>query len=247
MSTAIYLAMEHAALASWPARETQDHGGWLLRASDGVTKRANSATVLGGVDNDPGARIAHCEAFYRERGLPCIIRLPGFVEPGELDARLADRGYRFLDLSLVLYRRIAHQGGSTGDVRQLTQDSWLSHFSALAGLDDASRQGQAGILARIADPVLYGVLEDHGEILSAGLGVVHGPWFGIFDVVTRSDRRGQGLGSRLITGMLQKALAMGARESYLQVVAGNTAAISVYERLGYRRVYDYWYRTKPSN
>jgi len=244
------LAMEHAALAAWPARETEDHDGWILRASDGVTKRANSATVLAQAGAAQAARIACCEDFYRTRGLPCIFRLPSFVDGvAGLDHTLADREYRFLDLSLVLHRSLVPPPPVPAEVDAacglLARDGWLDRFAELAGLSQTSRDGQAGILQRIHGPTLYAVRLERDAVVCAGLGVMHGERLGLFDVVTRTDRRGRGLARGLITWLMQQARARGARTDYLQVVGDNLGAIALYEGLGFRRIYHYWYRMQP--
>ncbi|MBO0869445.1 MAG: GNAT family N-acetyltransferase, partial [Micromonosporaceae bacterium] len=46
--------LELAADRAWPAPETERLGGWLLRAADGFTGRANSALPIG----DPGCPLA---------------------------------------------------------------------------------------------------------------------------------------------------------------------------------------------
>jgi hypothetical protein len=41
------------------------------------------------------------------------------------------------------------------------------------------------------------------------------------------------------------AVDRGARRTYLQVVAANTPAVTLWERLGYLRHHDYVYRVAP--
>ncbi|WP_438838127.1 GNAT family N-acetyltransferase, cg3035/Rv0428c family, partial [Clavibacter michiganensis] len=49
----------------WPADTRELHGGWILRAAGGVTKRANSALPAGPVA-DPDAALDAAEAFARD-------------------------------------------------------------------------------------------------------------------------------------------------------------------------------------
>ena len=90
------VALERAAAVHWQAAETTTLGGWLLRADSGFTGRANSALPLG----DPGMPLARAfdqvEAWYRGRGLPPMIAIPGPVGAvgGPMDALLAARGWQ---------------------------------------------------------------------------------------------------------------------------------------------------------
>lgn len=57
----------------------------------------------------------------------------------------------------------------------------------------------------------------------------------ILQVVVAPDRRGQGLGQRLVEHALQRAKAAGATTATLEVRAANTPAIRLYERTGFVR------------
>jgi len=68
--------LEHIAARHWRGTEEERLGGWLLRAADGFTGRANSALPLG----DPGmpfdAALATVTRWYRARALPPMIVIP---------------------------------------------------------------------------------------------------------------------------------------------------------------------------
>lgn len=55
------------------------------------------------------------------------------------------------------------------------------------------------------------------------------------NVYTRRDRRGRGLGGQVTSAVTAELLRMGLRTIGLNVNQQNTAAIRVYERLGYRK------------
>lgn len=67
---------------------------------------------------------------------------------------------------------------------------------------------------------------------------------GLFDIATEAGRRRRGLAQRLIGHLLHWGALHGARRAYLQVEVRNEPARALYERLGFREVYRYWYRTR---
>jgi GNAT superfamily N-acetyltransferase len=87
-------------------------------------------------------------------------------------------------------------------------------------------------------------IHQHSEVVACGLGVREGSLVGYFDIVTDPAHRRQGLGSQLMRYLMQWASQRGATHAYLQVVAGNTAALNMYASLGFREIYPYWYRVK---
>ena len=67
-------ATEHAAALAWPGTEQQRMNGWLLRAADGHTHRANSAVPLG-IEADASAVPAIIE-WYSQRRLTPWLAVP---------------------------------------------------------------------------------------------------------------------------------------------------------------------------
>ena len=237
--------IELAGFASWPAFEQIEHCGWILRSAEGYTKRANSANPLVIAGNDFEDSLSYCERFYRERSQPGIFRLCSFVENvGKLDDYLTDRGYRYLDPVLVLGRELADVSAAELKLESEDRRQWLETFCEVSGVDPAKQAVHLRILERIKGPSLFTCRQENGQVMACGLGVIHEGLFGIFDIVTASRHRRLGHGSRLLAGMLAWARDNGAHYSYLQVTASNDPAIRLYEKLGYRRRYDYWYRKK---
>lgn len=67
-------------------------------------------------------------------------------------------------------------------------------------------------------------------------------YFGLFDLVTDSQRHNKGYGARLVSGMLRWAQEHGAAHAYLQVLNSNFPARHLDAKLGFQEVYQYWYR-----
>lgn len=83
-----------------------------------------------------------------------------------------------------------------------------------------------------------------GSPVSIGLCVLDRHYAGLYEVTTEKNCRGKGYGEQLILHMLNWARDNGALYSYLQVLQDNTAAIRLYDKLGYKDCYSYWYRCK---
>src|SRR5439155_541800 len=83
--------LERVANAAWPAPVQEPLGGWILRAADGWTGRANSALPLGDPGMSRGEAIDAVADWYAARGLPARINVPLPLAAG-LDATLTPRG-----------------------------------------------------------------------------------------------------------------------------------------------------------
>ena len=243
-------ALEGAAFAAWPALETQDFGPWQLRFAHGYTKRANSANATRAVDGLSAAEIEAVEAFYAARQQPTIFRLASFCTSPGTDDALDSRGYHFADLSLVMALPLAMLAPAALNSPALEclpdAQQWLPMFEAVSGAHGGAHATHLAMLQAILGRCAWGVLRNAaGEPVSCGLAVVHGQSVGLFDIATRADQRGQGLATRLCQALLAWGHAQACDTAYLQVTGGNLGAIRVYERLGFRRRYHYWYRVGP--
>ena len=89
---------------------------------------------------------------------------------------------------------------------------------------------------------LLSVMMEEDEAIGVGLGVMDPPFFGLFDLVTRHDMRRQGYGSGLVHAMLAWAASHRGKQAYLQVVQANETARRLYEGIGFRKAFEYWYR-----
>jgi RimJ/RimL family protein N-acetyltransferase len=74
--------------------------------------------------------------------------------------------------------------------------------------------------------------------------VLENGYFGLFDLITDPRQWNKGYGTKLVNSLLHWAQENGALHAYLQVVSGNAPARHLYTKLGFQKVYQYWYRVK---
>lgn len=251
---------EEAGLNALPAPRQVLLDGWLLRFADGCTRRANSVNPVwpGPGRGDPDARIRACAALYAAQGLPCLFRVPSFLPPG-LDAALDAHGYAPPEgETCILFRPNPDthgaadtdgDGADTGDV-ELAEGQpgaeWLDAQARIAGDGERVARARRDMLACLAIPAAFGAVRPGGPgtpMASLAYVAVHDGLACVNMVATAPAARRRGLSRRVLRALLAWARGAGAEGACLQVAAGNAAAVTLYEGLGFRaELYRYHYR-----
>jgi N-acetylglutamate synthase len=239
--------VEETCLNAWPAVRQVLHGGWVLRFSGGLTRRANSANPLavGGLDAD--TLIASFEALYRYQRLPTIFRLPSIID-STIDARLAAQGYTSEGLSLVLHGDLDTVPAVRDPDVQLLERPAPQWFAAMAQLQrhtkkDANLYRQ--IVGCLAIPAAFAIRSDEHSIAALAYGAIHDGRICYESLVTDHSRQRRGYARRIIGSLAAWAADRGARGACLEVEAANAPARALYESLGFKELYRYHYRRAP--
>jgi ribosomal protein S18 acetylase RimI-like enzyme len=240
-------AMQRVAEAGWPPFETAALGEWTLRASDGLSGRANSVRVAG----DPGLPLedvlARVSAWYAARGLPAILQLP---EPSLWDADLDRLGWaparRTTLRAATTADLVAAAGGLPDDLVAGRSDVPDAELLALVepSLEPA---GLARLLTGPAERVFVSLRDPDGALLAAGRASTAsspaGRWAGVTSVAVAEPARRRGLGRAVMGELGRWAAEVGAPSTYLQVMAQNEPAIALYDGLGFVLHHAYCYRS----
>jgi ribosomal protein S18 acetylase RimI-like enzyme len=241
--------LETTSADAMPALYTRYYDGWLLRFASGYTRRANSIQPVYASSLPCDEKIAFCEQLYQRQHYPVIFKLTEASQPTELDARLASRGYELgptvhiQTLSLAATERRTPVSGS---VR--LNNTWFHAYTDMNEVPEQHHATLGEMLKKIVSPTWYALLKDaNGQPVAVALAVLNGSLVGIFDVVVAAEQRGRGIGTRLIQDLLAWGKANGAHTAYLQVNGSNTAGLRLYDRLGFRDAYTYWYRVKSKS
>jgi N-acetylglutamate synthase len=239
------LAIEQAAVRSWPALETADIGGWLWRSASGGSYRANSIAALAFTGADPETAITDVEQRYASRGAPSRFTVSEVSAPANLDAILARRGYERGADHFTLAKDIARGGVSPpADVVMMREPraDWLDIY--LAGLSSDRRDVAPRILANLPPQRAYFGCMRAGRLIGSGLSIVDGPLASVQCMATLADARRQGGARAVLQAIEAYARSAGCSRLYLQAEAANSAALSLYQAFGFRVVGRYHMRSK---
>ncbi len=241
--------VEETCLNAWPALRQVLLGGWLLRFSDGLSRRVNSANPLRSGHEDLETLIATCEALYQRQRLPPIFRILSIIEPA-LDQRLATLGYGSEGESCVLYGDIsAIESARDPDVQLLTHTTrgWFTAMAALQGHTIEQSRIYRRIVDRIAIPAAFAALPVDGEIAALAYGAIHNRLLCYELVVADTSRRRHGYARRIVSALTAWGREQGAEGACLEVEAGNKPARALYDAVGLNtELYRYHYRREPS-
>ncbi|MDO8055362.1 MAG: GNAT family N-acetyltransferase, partial [Candidatus Hermodarchaeota archaeon] len=242
--------IEAAAGRAWPAKHQQQYGGWLLRATEGVTRRANSVLPLG---NPPGTNLEEAldtvRAFYQQHQLPMRFQLTTASLPHNIDESLEAAG-------LIVDMRVEVRTAPLQEV--LVEDpkvaivvfgtpipEWLNAYQRFAGYDAKTMKIRQEILKRIPSEKAFATAIQREKVIGTGIAVVDGDLLGLFGLITDPAVRRHGIATAITQSLILWGMNRGSTQGYLQVEEHNEPAKALYSRLGFEETYTYWYRVAP--
>lgn len=234
--------------------------GWLLRLSPGKAKRARCVNALAPSRAPLAVQLERARQRFDAAGLPLIVRVTPFAQPAGLDDALAAAGLQRFDDTMVMVADLADPAvvatlaaaatplaaslaaPTAIALAPLQAQAFAELVGALRGSPAAQRRAQAERLAASPVPFHAFALYEHGQALACGQYAREAEFVGLYDIFTAPPARKRGLARMLCSALLRRAADEDARRAYLQVDAGNSAAIAVYRRLGFIDGYRYHYR-----
>jgi ribosomal protein S18 acetylase RimI-like enzyme len=239
--------LEELALNASGAFQSLVYDGWLLGYRRGPTKRLRCVNPFYPSSLPLEEKVDYCTRFYADAELPAIFRLLPFSQPANLDAWLEREGWEPFERTLVQHTPLEGMqlpAVPDDEVKLLPVPEWQQ---PVAGLLDVAPEMLAQHVERArAYPLPHAgaVLRRDGEVVACGLVKIEGDHAGLFAVHTAASHRGQGLGRAIVAALLGEAMRRQVRFAYLQVTAGNAAALALYRHFGFGTAYDYWYRAR---
>jgi len=238
--------LEELSMSGWPSLRTHLYDGWVLRVSNGYTKRANSVNLLYQSMIDLEQKIIYCKAFYERLGLPVIYKVTSDPDVRVIDEKLNNLGYkkigetsvRILDLNEIS----THVNSDSRIFYQLTNE-WVDGYIRSCRIEDNNNKESLKLMLKgILGKTIFVVQYVEDKAVGYGYGVIDNGYVGIFDIHVEEPFRGRGYGKAVMNSLLYESKVLGANTAYLQVVVGNKVAENLYRNLGFIEKYRYWYR-----
>lgn len=239
--------LEAAGFRAWPAAEVSYDGSWQLRMTPGhPSRRLNCLVPLDPFDErDMKARVKAAEGAFAARGLVAAVRQSPLCPPGLPDV-LASLGWHRGYETLVMTAGLDGLDLGTSMDHLPTHD--IQRFvEACVRIDtarDTTPDTIASIVQRIEPAAGLFLMENAEGPAAVGICVQDFDLAGIQQVVVERSVRRQGLGRELVSSALRWARLRGARQAWLQVIAANRNAVSLYSAMGFRPSYSYFYWQK---
>lgn len=239
--------IEELSINAFPTQETMYYDGWILRISEGKSKRLNSVYSLYPSTIDIEEKIKTCEDIYSNKNLRRVFKLTNQSTPENLDSLLRNRGYQeagrtsiqTLDLSTFKHRKMI-------DIEVLSgfSEEWFKDYCVSGNKSNADAIAFRNAWTNLIPKHCFISYKLNGERIAFAMGVMQDNYIGVFGVLVKDHHRRKGYGELITRELLNYGKSMGNDKSYLQVEVVNTNANSLYRKLGFEEEYQYWYLLK---
>lgn len=239
---------EAAGFRAWPAASVHYDGAWAVRLTAGhPARRLNSVNPLDPSDDgNVVERIEKASRLFSAYGRPLTFRISP-LSSRAISSRLDSLGWQRLSESVVMRIGIDEPlvRDAMDQIPLKDMGRFVSAAIAIGSLQPALRPGLSEVISSIEPEAGLFVMEREKAPVSTAICVQDGELAGLFEVATKQEKRGRGFGRRVLLSALKWARSRGARTGWLQVEAGNEAAIGLYASIGFEEVYRYHYRQPP--
>ena len=247
--------LEKKAANGWMAFETHEYDGWEMRFGNGYTGRANSVSVYEDSTKRLEDKVVYCENLYKAQGLPCNFKVTDADK--ELSEYLLNRGYKVVTPSDVMildtdseeFAKVLSDEGIVDNSAALKDvifsdepADWFDPYFEFEGFTDEKKiETYKQFHANTKVTKLYVTLMHEGKVAAVASCAIEGEYSLLHNVIVDKKYRGLGLGKKLCLAAILKSKELGAKYSYLQVIKDNDVAVNLYNKLGYKKVYEYCY------
>lgn len=249
--------IEDLSLNAWPSHQMEVYDGWMIRFSHFYTHRTNSVEQIGSSALPLPEKIAYCEQVYKRWNTPSIFKITPLSHP-LLEPLLIEQGYHIehstdvmvLDLkenynSQVLYNNIEKTHKIPIRVQNHIAPAWIeSLFQLKRTTNLIHRKIVPSMYAAIPKDVIAVSIQKKGERIATGLGILDRDYIGIYAIHVAQEYRHRGYAQAVIHTLLREGQKRGAQQAYLQVVSDNLPAQQLYQKIGFSKLYTYWFRVK---
>jgi len=245
--------IEEMSLNAWPSLKTVLYDGWVLRFSNGYTNRANSVNPIYPGKINLEEKLRYCEEIYSRYDQTPIFKIVGISndkpcnEQEAINEKLINLNYVLYDETSIRICDNLEQSNACMEgiiVKSDFYDNWKNSVIVHNKIQERHWPTFKAMLDKIPVEKIVVSKEVDGQIIGCGFGAIENGYVGVFDMIVKEEFRGKSYGRQIIQAILSEAFKKGIRKSYLQVVIKNSPAIKLYDKMGYREVYRYWYRKK---
>lgn len=244
--------IEELSMNAIPSLSSTFYNGWVLRYSEGLSKRANSVYPIYKGSQSMEQGIDYCESFYRQKEQRPIFKITEMPEVLKMDGILESKGYEKVAPTNILTLDLEKTNNLHGGIK-LTEDydmkvsehfeiDWLEGYMVLNDVALSKQHIFKNMLPTSSCDVIALSLYKDDKLIGIGYGAGEENMLGVYGIAIDPEYRGRGLGKALMDALHNESRVRGYTTAYLMVVDDNSVAKSLYKGLGYVHAYKYWYR-----
>lgn len=234
--------LEELSFLTLPALDQERYDGWVLRWSNGGSRRANSVNALAPSTRPLDEKIAYCERWFTDRGAAATFRMTKLADPA-LDGALAKRGYEYSSATRVMTAELTDKRAvEQVTVDQVPSDDWLRTIDYLRTADDATIHKLRDQLLSTGGTSSFASIKSDGRVAAIGVAIDLDGFTTIYNMNTAEHARRRGYARSILHTLMANGRAAGARRAVLQVMDDNQPALALYRSAGFTTTYTYHYR-----
>ena len=264
--------LEEISINAWPSHKMELYDGWMIRFSHNYTHRTNCVEQIGSSLIPVNDKVDYCEAIYQKYHTPSIFKISPLIDPA-FDELLDKRGYTvehrvdnmvldLKDANLSEPQHIEYEfyGRNSGlpsivsydndiiiQLRDRITEDWLNALFRLNGTTNPTlRRIVPSMYHAIPKEIIVAKIEIDGRMVASGLGILDRDHIGIYAIYVDPSCRGKGFGRSIVNTILLEGRKKGFNKAYLQCVRGNDIAKKMYENIGFKKLYECYFRVKEN-
>ena len=205
----------------------------------------SNATLIQEVDKDASSTsAADAGNLATPQGLYLMNRYYFIAYENGQDAEPLDEGSSEMVVKLILTRKTVAEGFTTINLAINPDTKLIRRIRAVTPSEEVF---EFSFTQYILNTNIPDVRFHDGNVVACASAAVEQGYALIQNVIVNSQSRGIGIGEKLCRGLLAKIKELGAEHAYLQVVQTNEVANNLYAKLGFKKVYSYWYMMKGNS